>query len=225
MNQSPPYLLAIDTVGQWCGVALLDLTTGSIEHTSVLDQPNMHDAMLAEMIQQTILDTRTTTQNIKAIAVSEGPGSFTGVRIGMALAKGWCADRSTTLLSVPTFDAMIHSFVKRYAQHSQSKISIIMKSHGDSWFVQTVDIGSAHTSDISLVSQHELPSFVEQSNIIIGDFPQDSTKQQYPEFTHSHPTYIAELGYHMFLNGQSIDPAMADSRYHAAFIPTMKENS
>ena len=222
MSNTSSYLLAIETVGHFCGIALADVHSGIIVKESLLEKPNMHDAMLAEMIRDAMNDLHINTKQIQAIAVSEGPGSFTGVRIGMSFAKGWCADGNTMLISVPTFDAMIHGFIKKYPNHSQKNIAIIMKSHGNAWFVQTFDRSGETKSNIAILSQHEIQSILDDETIVLGDYVSMIEKSPYPEFRQSHPQHIAALGYIMLQDGKSINPALADSKYHADFTPTVK---
>lgn len=54
--------------------------------------------------------------DLDAVAVSMGPGSFTGLRVGLALAKGLCFQRETALVGVPTLDAIAEAQVERGAR-------------------------------------------------------------------------------------------------------------
>ena len=222
MSDTSSYLLAIDTVGHFCGIAFADVHSGIIVKESLLEKPNMHDAMLAEMIRDAMNDLLINSKHIHAIAVSEGPGSFTGVRIGMSFAKGWCADGNTMLISVPTFDAMIHGFVRKYPNLSQKSIAITMKSHGNAWFVQTFDTTGTRKSTIKILTQQEIHSVLEDETIVLGDYVSMNEKCTYPDFRQSHPTFIATLGFIMLKDGKTINPAFADSKYHADFTPTVK---
>jgi len=51
-------------------------------------------------------------KNLSAVAVSIGPGSFTGLRIGLATAKGLCAGAGLPLIAVPTLDILAHNVVR-----------------------------------------------------------------------------------------------------------------
>jgi len=55
-------------------------------------------------------------QDLNAIAISSGPGSYTGLRIAVSAAKGLCFGLEIPLIAVPTFEAMVEGVLKRYNQ-------------------------------------------------------------------------------------------------------------
>lgn len=95
-------LLAIDTATRWTGLALHDGATVVAEHgwRSV----NMQSVELAPAIAQMLRRANTPADSLKGIAVSLGPGSYTGLRIGLGLAKGMALAHQTLLIGVPTLD-------------------------------------------------------------------------------------------------------------------------
>ena len=73
---------------------------------SVLKDKNTHAEKLMDSIQFSLSSARITTKDLEAIAVSLGPGSFTGLRIGMSAAKGLALGAGLPIIPVPTFEAM-----------------------------------------------------------------------------------------------------------------------
>ena len=69
-----------------------------------------HSQTLMPMVDQVIKMTETDPESLDAVAVSGGPGSFTGLRIGCATAKGLCLALDKPLIHVPTLDAMAYNF-------------------------------------------------------------------------------------------------------------------
>lgn len=65
-----------------------------------------HSEQLLPIIDDLLRETKYTTAQLQGIAVSGGPGSFTGLRIGMATAKGLAQGRDLPLVSVPTLKAL-----------------------------------------------------------------------------------------------------------------------
>ena len=65
-----------------------------------------HSEQLLPLIDDLLMQTKTPRQKLEGIAVSGGPGSFTGLRIGMATAKGMAQGLTLPLLSVPTLEAL-----------------------------------------------------------------------------------------------------------------------
>jgi tRNA threonylcarbamoyladenosine biosynthesis protein TsaB len=101
-------LLAIDTATHWAGLALYD-------ETRVWAEESWHSAMthtveLMPRIQR-MLDTHAVAvPSLAGIGISLGPGSFTGLRIGLAAAKGLALPYRLPLIGIPTLDATAYPF-------------------------------------------------------------------------------------------------------------------
>ena len=95
-------ILALDTSTRWISLALADENSVLAEHT--WRTTNNHTAELAPEIERTLRASGTSTAELRAVAVALGPGSFTGIRIGMGLAKGLALAHKMDLIGVPTLD-------------------------------------------------------------------------------------------------------------------------
>ncbi len=97
-------VLALDTSGLVCSVAVTEddrlLSEFSIQHKIT------HSELLLPMMEEIKNRISLDMSSIDAIAVSAGPGSFTGLRIGVATAKGLCLALDKPLVAVPTLDAL-----------------------------------------------------------------------------------------------------------------------
>ena len=93
-------ILHIETSTKACSVALSE--NGSlIFHQEDLEGPN-HAVVCGVFVDEALSFANSHAIPVDAVAVSEGPGSYTGLRIGVSLAKGVCYGRDLPLLSVPT---------------------------------------------------------------------------------------------------------------------------
>lgn len=95
-------ILAIDTATRWLGVALHD-------GTAVLAELgwrclNNHTTELAPTIQEMMTRVGVQAADLSGIAVAIGPGSYTGLRVGLAMAKGLALPFQTPILDIPTLD-------------------------------------------------------------------------------------------------------------------------
>lgn len=97
-------ILAIETSDELCSVALM-IDKNSFFEASI-KKKHVHSEKLIALIDQTLKLAEIEVKDINTIAVSEGPGSFTGLRIGMAVAKGLAIAQNCFFISVPTFDAL-----------------------------------------------------------------------------------------------------------------------
>lgn len=94
-------LLCIETSGKNCSVALFeDLQLVSIRE--VHTEQFSHSENLHVFIEQVLKESNLQPKAIKAIAISAGPGSYTGLRIGVATAKGLCYGWDIPLIALPT---------------------------------------------------------------------------------------------------------------------------
>lgn len=93
-------ILHIETSTKACSVALSE--NGSlIFHKEDIEGPN-HSVACGVFVDEALSFANSHAIPVDAVAVSEGPGSYTGLRIGVSLAKGVCYGRDLPLLSVPT---------------------------------------------------------------------------------------------------------------------------
>ena len=101
------YILNIETSTTNCSVSL-----SKEGETLVLKEDNSKDYSHAERlhvyIDEVLKEAEMLLQDIDAIAVSKGPGSYTGLRIGVSTAKGLCFSVDKRLISISTLEALAH---------------------------------------------------------------------------------------------------------------------
>lgn len=96
--------LCIETATEVCSVALFRDRLLLSERTSA--GPNTHSAILTAYMGETLREAGVVPASLDAVAVSMGPGSYTGLRIGVAAAKGLCYAIGRPLVAVPTLQGM-----------------------------------------------------------------------------------------------------------------------
>lgn len=102
------YILQIETSTSVCSVALVKY--GIVcQHESV-DEPNVHASQLTLLIQALLERENIGFKDLSAIAVSMGPGSYTGLRIGVSTAKGLCYALDIPLIAVNTLEGIFSGF-------------------------------------------------------------------------------------------------------------------
>lgn len=97
-------VLAVETSTLAGGVALLDGDHLIGEY--LLDVRVTHSERLMAVVDRVLVDAHLTLDDIDGLAVAVGPGSFTGLRIGLGTVKGLAFARSMPVAAVPTLDAM-----------------------------------------------------------------------------------------------------------------------
>lgn len=100
-------ILAIEASSLVASVAILTDDIITAEYS--MNHKITHSQTLMPMIDEIVRRTDTVIEELDAIAVSAGPGSFTGLRIGSATAKGLGQALNIPLIHVPTLDAMAYN--------------------------------------------------------------------------------------------------------------------
>jgi tRNA threonylcarbamoyladenosine biosynthesis protein TsaB len=109
-------ILALETSSPVCSVALHRVADGTLVGQSELRLEKSHSTHLTVLVQQLLENSAHTTADLAAVAVSDGPGSYTGLRIGAAAAKGLCFALDIPLLAISTLRALAW----QVAQHTAS---------------------------------------------------------------------------------------------------------
>lgn len=97
-------ILSVDSATPVAAVAVCQ--DGVILAEEMLNVGNTHSVQLMPMIADVLAKSGIKIKEVDAVAVSQGPGSFTGLRIGMATAKGLAQGAGIKLITVPTLDSL-----------------------------------------------------------------------------------------------------------------------
>ncbi|RKZ00136.1 MAG: tRNA (adenosine(37)-N6)-threonylcarbamoyltransferase complex dimerization subunit type 1 TsaB [Ignavibacteriae bacterium] len=99
-------ILAIETSETQCGTTIY--FSDEKHFSSTINLKHSHSEKLFESVEYLFKTTEIEATELDSIAVSEGPGSFTGLRIGMSAAKGIAYGASIPIIPVPTFEALAY---------------------------------------------------------------------------------------------------------------------
>lgn len=101
-------ILALESSSMVASAALISEENLIAEYT--INHKKTHSQTLLSMIDEIVSMSETNLEEIDAIAVSGGPGSFTGLRIGSATGKGLGLALKKPMIHIPTMDAMAYNF-------------------------------------------------------------------------------------------------------------------
>ena len=109
-------ILNIDTSTAVCSVALAKdgQTLALKENNEGLN----HSVLLGTYVNEILQENNLTVAALDAVAVSMGPGSYTGLRIGVSMAKGLCYGAGKPLIAVPTLQALALSVANQYQEEA-----------------------------------------------------------------------------------------------------------
>ena len=102
-------IIHIETATKVCSVSLSE---GSeiiaFRESNIL---NSHSSLITNFVDQVIKEAGKSLNNLDAVSVSMGPGSYTGLRIGASTAKGLCYSLDKPLIAINTLQAMANGFI------------------------------------------------------------------------------------------------------------------
>ena len=195
-------ILGIETSTNNCSVGVV--TDGKIVSRNAQIGRSMASEQLVSLIDE-LLIRPVKMKEIDAIAVSIGPGSYTGLRIGLSTAKGLAFARKLPVLPVPTM-AVMESVAR---QTIKSDVVLMIKSHRDLAYhvlsrnesplkINNIDIGYDSFSDIHQRYTNKYP-YVSPSDIV--DTVINTVEALYPEGDH---TALLAHQYYQILLSQSV---------------------
>jgi tRNA threonylcarbamoyladenosine biosynthesis protein TsaB len=116
-------ILSLETATGICSVALHENST--LLADTEIQQEQAHASQLALLIQEVLNRVQVTPTQISAVAISTGPGSYTGLRIGTSTAKGFCYALNIPLISIPTLDLIATEGIQKIQDPSAFYIPMI----------------------------------------------------------------------------------------------------
>ena len=129
------YILHIETATKVCSVAL-SLNGNLISCKESSSDEFIHGEQLTNYISEVVSSANIQLENIAAVSVSSGPGSYTGLRIGVSTAKGLCFGLSIPLIAVPSLSSLISLAKER---HPNTTICAMFDARRMEVFRQMVD--------------------------------------------------------------------------------------
>ncbi len=158
-------ILAIDTSGLVASAAVTDGEKVLAELT--LNYQKTHSQTLMPIVKEVMEQTQTNADNITSIAVACGPGSFTGLRIGVAAAKGLAYAYGVGIIPVPTLDGLAYNMAG-----CNSLVVPVMDARRSQVYTAIYENGVERLSEHTACDINEIVSQVKkisQKAVFVGD--------------------------------------------------------
>ena len=118
-------LLGIESSSRKLSVGLMkDKIFSELSSEKINDTANSLPILSKQIINKALLS----FEDLNAICISAGPGSFTGLRIGMSYAKGIALALNIPIVPISTFDSLAHG-------NTVKKLSVLIYSHGNTFYI------------------------------------------------------------------------------------------
>lgn len=167
MNSLLP-ILAVETSGELCSVAIMLDDNNFIEFNYL--QKHIHSQKLFDMIDSVLKTANLELKQMKSIAVSSGPGSFTGLRIGLSAVKGIAFGAELPVIPVPTFDAA--AFHMSSYLNAGTKFSLAYSASNEDYYYAgyvKLETGIEVIEKLKLVDTEFLNNITDGNEIIFGN--------------------------------------------------------
>ena len=125
-----PNLLLIESSNEVCSVALSQ--EKSIIQEKYIDKPNSHSVYLAPFVNEVLNNATMSINELDGVVISDGPGSYTGLRIGSSLAKGICLGAGIPLMAVSTLKGLAKKALNDYPSVDQA-IALVDARRSDAY--------------------------------------------------------------------------------------------
>ncbi|TFF25441.1 tRNA (adenosine(37)-N6)-threonylcarbamoyltransferase complex dimerization subunit type 1 TsaB [Jiella endophytica] len=177
----PPLVLAIDTAFSRCTAAVFDAAgDGRLLASAEPEIGKGHAERLTGVIDEVLAEAGITYRDLQRIAVTTGPGSFTGIRVGVAAARGLALALDIQAVGMSTLDALANGAIAmaggnaelRGGQSTTPVLAVIDARRGEVYAALYSSDGSALNGPAALLPA-DLPAFV--TSAIAGGGPVSAT--------------------------------------------------
>lgn len=212
-------LLAVDTSTQTIGIALYDDPTviGEMQWQS----SNHHTVELTSAVELLMKRCQVKPEDLSLLVVALGPGTFTGLRIGLAFAKGLSLSLHQPILGVPTFEYMAAA-----QPLSDEPMAVVLPAGRTrlavGWYMVKDSTWQAASAPEVLTAE-ELSEKITGPTILCGELTADERQTLGRKWKNAHlvspansirrPTMLAEMGWLRWQAGQRDDPVLLSPIY------------
>jgi tRNA threonylcarbamoyladenosine biosynthesis protein TsaB len=205
-------VLGIETATAICSVGLAG---GDRSVGRSIREDRVHSEKLLTLIDEVLREASLSIGQVDGIAVSSGPGSFTGLRIGVSAAKGLATATSKPLIAVPTLTAC--ATAARAAGRLSSGGWLVMDARQGEWYAAACDAQGV-VGPVTILPEADLRRSSEGCEVISDRpsvFPDASVVSDLLEFLDGR--VVAALGRERLERGEREDVAAFEPMYLKAF--------
>lgn len=213
-------LLALDTSTQTAGIALYD--GAEVRGEVIWSSPDYHTSALAPAVDELLSRAGVPVSELSAVGVAIGPGSFTGLRIGLALAKGLALARRLPLLGIPSLDILAA------AQPAEPRLplaAVLRAGRGRlavGWYAWEKK-GWVAQGAPEVLTADDLAGRIQTQTRVCGELSLEDRRRlarkrrnvllASPALSLRRPSYLAELAWRRLWNGEKDDPLTLSPLY------------
>ncbi|NOX64772.1 MAG: tRNA (adenosine(37)-N6)-threonylcarbamoyltransferase complex dimerization subunit type 1 TsaB [Chlorobi bacterium] len=212
-------ILAIETSEMLCSCALI-LNENDFSEFNIR-QKNIHSEKLMEMISALFNNSEVKLKDVGHIAVSIGPGSFTGLRIGLSVAKGLAYGADLPLIPVPNFNALALQ-ISSYLELNE-KFIVANKANITELYVSQYQVTEHYfkqIEEVKLVNTKEFLDKIQKTDNVFGNFS-NQDKKKYSSSPNA--VYVGKWSYIFGKDLVTYDYDFLEPNYLKKFVVKVKK--
>lgn len=206
-------LLALDTSSRMIGIALYDGFQVLSEY--LWSSPDYHTVELAPAVADMLAKCGVKAEDLSGLAVALGPGSFTGIRVGLALAKGMAFVHHIPLVGVPTLDILAAAQpIKQVPMAAVVRAGRSRLAVG--WYRLEKNRWKSN-APVQVLTVQELSDRIQEPTLVCGELSGEELRflgrrrrmviRATPAHSVRRPSFLAELAWQRLRLGQSDEAA------------------
>ncbi len=159
-------VLAFDTATSFCSITILQNNSILTEVREIADRG--HAEVLLPLIEKVLLEAKLHYQDLDLLAVTVGPGAFTGIRIGLATARSLALATKLPLIGITNFDALVGAIHK--SEIAGRNIIVILETKRSDFYVSIYDASLSVLVEPKVIEGPELEDLLPKGRVLaVGD--------------------------------------------------------
>jgi tRNA threonylcarbamoyladenosine biosynthesis protein TsaB len=214
---SDPIVLGIETSGILCSVAWWHNDNILLEYN--LERKNEHAVILAGLVEKGFSKLGIDPKQTAYVTIGSGPGSFTGLRIGMSYAKGFCYGHDIPLIPVTNFEMLAD-----LSDENTYPVYTLIEAGKGNYYTGLFNEDKKRLDDTKVYSVSQLEEIISDSSVIVVN--EENSKGYFTEVFentvriidgHYSAAKLCALGYYKSLQGNPTDISEIEPFYLQAF--------
>ena len=218
-------ILSLETATSVCSAALHD--DGKLLASSEHHVPQSTASMLAVLIDEIFKKASIEPSQLNAVAVSAGPGSYTGLRIGVATAKGFCYALNIPLIAINTLELMTYQVIVQHSSSDNTLLCPMLDARRMEVYtlLAGTDLKIIESTEAKVIDELSYQSWLEKNKILFFGNGSDKCKEM---IRHENAVFIpgvipsaaklGEMAFRKFNSNQFEDLAAYEPYYLKDFM-------
>jgi tRNA threonylcarbamoyladenosine biosynthesis protein TsaB len=181
-------ILSLETSAKVCSVAVHD--QGKLIATKEIHIEQSHASKLAVLMDEVINESAIQVNQLKAMAVSSGPGSYTGLRIGTSTAKGLCFALDIPLISIGSLELLAFQMSKQ--NPSNAYLCPMIDARRMEVYCEIFDssLNIVRPVEAKVIESSSFEELLNENDIVFFGDGSDKCKDQ---ITHPNATFVSDI--------------------------------